>query len=186
MSKLFLAFALLIALAAVRHTIIGTNWRAWLSSRRRGTDRDDHRCNSYATGAGIQQNSPTAFLRSRGRYWQPEWPQEPQEAPWRASVMRRHDRVPWLPRVMLDVAGSSSVSAWIARSRPFDRLRRGQAARPALKDEGLFTGHAADGRQEPHWPVAHGTEEVVVVEQVHGNSVEAGRGHPCPRQSGGR
>jgi hypothetical protein len=48
----------------------------------------------------------------------------------------------------------------IARSCAVARHRRGQAARPALQDEGLFTGHAPDGRQKPHWLAAHGTEEV--------------------------
>jgi hypothetical protein len=84
--------------------------------------------------------------------------------------------------VPLDVAGSSSLSAWIARSRPFNHLHRGQAARPALKDEGLFAGHAADGRQKPHWPVAHGTEELVVaqVQQPRRRATEASNELPLP------
>ena len=73
----------------------------------------------------------------------------------------------------------------ITWTRSFDRLRRGQAARPALQDEGLLIGHAPDGRQKPHWTAAHGTEEVVVAE-VHADSVQAVRGHPCPRRSGCR
>jgi hypothetical protein len=61
----------------------------------------------------------------------------------------------------------------IARSSAVDRLRRGQAAGPALQDEGLLTRHAPDDGQEPHRLAAYGTEEVIVAE-VHGGSVQAG------------
>jgi hypothetical protein len=61
----------------------------------------------------------------------------------------------------------------IVRPRSVDRLRRGQAAGPALQHQGLLTGHAPDDGQKPHRLAAHGTEEVIVAE-VHGGSVQSG------------
>jgi hypothetical protein len=67
-------------------------------------------------------------------------------------------------------------------ARVINRLCRGQAAGSALQEEGLLTGHATNHGQKPHPLAAHGTKEIIVSE-VHGGSVQAGRGLPCPRRS---
>jgi hypothetical protein len=65
-----------------------------------------------------------------------------------------------------DGAMSVRALAWLG----LDSFGRGETTRPALQHEGLFTGHAPDGGQQPHRPPAHGASMIGVADAHSGSS----------------
>jgi hypothetical protein len=72
--------------------------------------------------------------------------------------------------------------AWLGG---IDSFGRGETTRPALQHEGLFTGHAPDGGQQPHRPPAHGASMIGVAE-AHSGSSCGSAGATCPRRDAER